>query len=225
MHCLPFDTGGKSRAAPTAKAGCFYFINNGLGRHLQGILKPLEAPVGTVMLKRQWVGDANPGKRQPLLAGQPGNLLRQAPGQWMIGGTIEQASSNKAGNIAGFDRAIGHATVFGFHFHQWFEPERAPRAVANNVHVDPIGRRLLPDLFGNLVGAQGEGGGIAGYKHVYRHDINSSGRVVSSSTRPSNLSVLMRPWISSFTRSEGPQAQLPRQYTGSRVNSPSGVVW
>ena len=59
-------------------------------------------------------------------------LLDVADAQRMIA-TVEEVRRNKCVDIRCAYRSIGNATVCGFDFDQWLEPEQAARTVANDV--------------------------------------------------------------------------------------------
>src|SRR5882724_7159237 len=113
--------------------------------------------------------------------------------------------------------AVGHARAAGLDLDQGLEPQKAARAVADELDGDSASARLRHDGLGGPIGADTERCRIA--RHVDFH-VRSRLCVISASKR----SGVMRPCNCSSIMSEGPRAQLPKQYTGSSVIEPSLVV-
>ena len=117
-------------------------------------------------------------------------------------------------DVAGADGAEAKPAPAHIDFQQRFQPECAAGTAANQVDT----RRQ--EGVGDLVGAEG------GRRRIPRepgpgHETTSRRQPASSS---SSFAMSTRAYTESPTRTEGPQAQLPRQYTGSRVIAPSSVV-
>ena len=132
-------------------------------------------------------------------------------------------ASNNAGTSCALHGSVRHARARDVHLDQGFEPQEAARAVADEFDGDAAMLGLRENRPGGLIGTHAERRGVARHENLYRTrgaharsrlDANSASKR-SGVTRPCNCwSIII----------EGPKAQLPRQYTGSRVIAPSLVV-
>ena len=68
------------------------------------------------------------------------------------------------GTSSGATRAVGDAAGRRFDLDQRLQPEQAARAVAHQIDVEAAALGLTREGGGDLVGAHGEGGGIARHK-------------------------------------------------------------
>ena len=84
QHRLPFDAGGKARAAAAAQAGLGDFLDDVGGRHVERAAQALEPAMGFVIFQRERIGDAAARKGQPLLLREIGDRLDQTELQGMI---------------------------------------------------------------------------------------------------------------------------------------------
>ena len=217
VYGLPLDTGGKGCATPTTEAGDFDLVDNALGLHADRRFQAVKAAMITIVGNRQRIGDANTGKSQALLAFQVGNIGHRAKKQRMAGRTIEQPGLHQPLNVIRFHRAIADPAAGRLDFHHWFKPEQPSGTVTNQFNSHTLNSGMVFYQSRHVIRPHGQGGGIAGHvdsgcHHRCSRDYRmSSADVVSLSARRSNFCGVMRPWISSFTRMEGAQAQLPRQ--------------
>src|SRR5690606_9487699 len=122
----------------------------------------------------------------------------------------------QAGHILGRDRTVGHAAVRRFDFDHGLQPVQAARTVAHELDLLTALFGFGNDGRGGLLGAHGFGGGIQGNVNTDCHCA-----LLSSAITSSKRSLLTLPTMSSLTRIEGDRAQLPRQYTASRLIWPS----
>ncbi len=76
QHGLPLNAGRERRAAPPAQPGLRYRFDDGSRRQLERAAQPAVAAVGFVVVDRDGIGDADAGKRQPLLPREVRDFLR-----------------------------------------------------------------------------------------------------------------------------------------------------
>ena len=120
-----------------------------------------------VVFERQRRGDAHPAEGQSLLAREERDRVGRAVTQRMCG-AVQQARFEQCRHVGGGDRPVGDAAVGGVDLDQRFEPEEAPRAVAHQVDRQSAARALDGECGGDLVGADGAGGRIAGDEDAHR---------------------------------------------------------
>eukprot|EP00043_Microstomoeca_roanoka_P029775 m.23134 g.23134 ORF g.23134 m.23134 type:complete len:587 (+) comp9442_c0_seq1:1952-3712(+) len=210
MHRLPLDAGGEARAAPAAQARIGDFLHDLGGRHRQRAFQAFQPVMQFVIMQRQRVDDAATREGQARLAHHPRQFLGQAKRLGMAFQPVEQR-----GHVFGLHRAKGQAAIVGADFDQRFQPDHPARAVAYDGDIDAALGGFGGDRVGNVIGTQGDGGGIKGDPDLHQR---APSRILSSfaaSARPTSLPL---------TIAAGPQAHRPRQNTGSSVIAPSAVV-
>ncbi|MNQ63858.1 hypothetical protein D3C85_782550 [compost metagenome] len=220
-HRLPFDAGGKRRAAAAAQAGFHHFVDDLAGLHGKRALQALQAAVRGVVLQGQRIDHADAGEGQAFLALQIGNVFGRAQVQ-RVGAARQPAGVEQRGHVFGLHRAVGDAALRRGDFDQGFEPEQAARAVAHHLHGQAA---LVGDAFDiarHRVRVHGQRRGVARYvdDDGGAHDEVSRVRV----RRRSSLSGVTRAWGWPSIITAGDWAHRPRQYTGSSEKSPSFVL-
>src|SRR6185369_4835846 len=215
---LPFDAGGKSRSAATAQSRVGDGLHDLLWLHADGVAQTFVPTVLYVIFETGWLDDADAFERQPLLACEIRNIFHTTKLQ-CVGAVVEEVGRKERGNIALGYRPIAAALGTDDDLDERLEPAHAARAVALESHIDAARLRFTRDGARHALRAEGQRGGITGNVNHRAHQ--SPPRSASSA---SNCSGETRPNSSSSIITAGEQAQLPRQYTGSSENSPSGVV-
>src|SRR5262249_49525836 len=132
---------------------------------------------------------------------------------------VEKVGCKEPGNVALGHGPIAETLGTNDDLDERFEPAHAARAVALESHIDAARLRFTRDRARHALSAEGQRGGITGNVNHCAHQ--SPPRSASSA---SSCAGETRPNSSSSIITAGEQAQLPRQYTGSSENAPSGVV-
>src|SRR5262249_7208593 len=122
-------------------------------------------------------------------------------------------------DIARLHGTVADTTARRDDFDERFEPVHAARAIANDARVDVARLGFFGDRLRSRLCAERERAGIARNVNVDTHDLRR--HCASNSSKRCGVTF---PQISSSFMTAGEHAQLPRQYTGSSVNSPSAVV-
>ena len=140
---------------------------------------------------------------QAVLAGEIGDVLRLTEPERMrsaFGKTrIEQRL-----DVCGRDRTVGDAALGRPDLDHRLQPEQAARSGADDLDIEPATFGAGGDGFGDAVGAETEGDGVAGNVDRDAHDAIS----FRAASRPS---AVRRATGRSSTRAPGPLAQSPRQ--------------
>ena len=116
----------------------------------------------------------------------------------------------------GRHRAEAHPHPVPLDLDQRLDPDHAARAVADQRQGLAPARGLGADRLGHRIGAERAGGGVAGHPDPHH------ARPPASASSPAAVA---RPTSRSSNCAAGPQAQRPRQNTGSSVSAPSPEVW
>ena len=117
---------------------------------------------------------------------------------------LQQAGIDEAGNIGGFDRAVGDAARCRLDLDQRLQPVHTARTIAHDDDVELAGIGFGRERPGDAVGAKGEGCGIAG-------NVEANGHRRASAMRSFARSTSIRPCTSPSNIAAGAQEQSPRQ--------------
>ena len=201
-HRLPFDAGRKARAAAAAQSRSRDVGQNRIRCQCQRAFEAFVAVVGAIILHRARVDDAAPGEGEPGLAFQPRNIFGETKPEFMLaigGHRVEQR-----GHILRRHRAVSHAAFHGRHLDHRLQPHQPARSVPDDLdrYVALCGSLLQRSR--NFIGADGDGGSIAGNENPHFHRCASA---ISASMRVSSSLPTRRP----SSMAEGAVAQRPRQ--------------
>ena len=105
-------------------------------------------------------------------------------------------------------RAEGESLTGVFHFQQRLQPEQAAGTIAHQFQGPAAPLRFRQQRAGNPIRAKRHGSGVPGQKQTQAHLPASCPRASSSASRRAGST---RAWTPSSSRTEGEQAQLPRQ--------------
>src|SRR5258706_6429114 len=212
----PFEAGGKRGAPAPARPRVDHRLHDRFRLHRSGGQQSLVAAVSTIVIQAQRINHANAGAGEPLLLRQIGNRVHGAVAQGMRA-TLEESGCVQAGHILLLYRPVGHAPARGLHFDERFEPEGPARTVAYDLNGLLVPRGLGLERAHHSIRTQRHRRCFAGY-------IDSDGHFLALANSASNRSGVTPACNSLSIISDGPQAQLPRQYTGSSVKPPSALV-
>ena len=216
QYRLPLDSGREGGPAAAAKTGGGDSGHDLRRRQVQGRLQPPIAVVLKIVGETARISEPDACKRQALLALEVRNLG---------GDTLAQGMCTSAGET-GFeqsryilrpDRSVGEPCAPDIHFHQGFEPQETTRAVALKLDFHPAPAGFGSNRLCSFIGTHAQSCGVTGNKNF--HD-----RTRICATSASNRCGVTRPFKSSSIINDGPRAQLPKQYTGSKLIAPSAVV-
>src|SRR5688572_3803535 len=129
----------------------------------------------------------------------------------------EQAEANERLDVVGFERTEAMPDAVDLDFEQRLEPEHAAAAGAYDVHGLPHGRRSMLKRRGDGVSPDGECGGVA-------RDEQAAVHAPASVSSASSFAAVRRPTGRLSIMAAGLVAHRPRQYAGSTVTLPPGVV-
>ena len=158
-----------------------------------------------VVVEVQRIDDAHASEGDPLLRGEPLDLVDGAERQGVLG-SVGETAIKESSHIPQRDRAIAHATRGRLDLDKWLEPQHAARSIAHDLGIDAALTQARFDREGDLVGADRARGTVAGDVDA-DHARTSCARATALRMR----STSQRPRSRPLTMAAGPRAQLPRQ--------------
>ena len=202
----PFDARREAGAAAPAQARGQNLVDRRLGPEPQRGLQPLQPAVAAVIVERERVGQAAAREHEPLLPLEIGNILDPSE-RLRVGAPDQEPAFEQRAGVRIRDRTVTHPAGRGLDFDERLQPEKAARTGAHDREVDAPIARLSRKRSGDGVGADGEGGGIAGDEDLRVHDAFPS----ASATIASIFCRSRRPIGWPSRSAAGESAQLPRQ--------------
>ena len=210
MHRLPLDARRKRRTATATQPRGLDLVDDRLRRERQRALETDHATVCAILTQRQRIDDAGTCERDPLLVPQPGDRLDESTARRMRDGWHDAAREQRC-HLRRRDVREADATSLRVDLDQRFQPVCPARTVPHDARIKHPCTYQRIDGVGHIIGTDGTRAGV-----IRHEDACSHGAPRSAATSASNRAVSTVPCTRSPIRTEGPSAQLPKQYAASR---------